>query len=285
MRATRTFFVAMVCAMFCAVLAGCGDDALLVHVGGTMRPVMQHLAKLYEQETGQKIEINNAGSGELLATIEGQKEGDLYVCHDPFLDILMQKKLGVDGWTVAELTPVIAVWKGNPKAITGVADLAKPDVDLFLTDYQRSTLGRMLGTIFGKAGVDLAKLNREKQINTHKSGGHAANMVVTKNADATIVWRAVWHLRRGDLDKVEIPAHVPIDYVDTITSATKKVWPLMPVRVTVATLKCADKPKAAAKFADFLVSERAQKIFEDWGFTMNSERIRKEYAAGVKIQR
>ncbi|MEA2012870.1 MAG: substrate-binding domain-containing protein, partial [Verrucomicrobiota bacterium] len=99
------------------------EKPLICHIGGTMRPVVAKLAKLYEKKTGQRIEINAAGSGELLAYIENQQHGDLYVCHDPFLDILMKKfHMGVDGWLMAELTPVIVVQKGNPKNIKGIMD-------------------------------------------------------------------------------------------------------------------------------------------------------------------
>jgi len=258
-------------------LWGCSDSdrssspkPLRCHVGGTMWPVMQHLAKVYEAETGQAVEINSAGSGELLAYIELQTEGDLYVCHDPFLDILMKKfRMGVDGWVLAELTPVIVVLNGNPKNISGLGDLARPDVEVALTDYKRSTLGRMLKTIFGKAGIDLDKLNKDKKITTNKSGGYVANLVTTGNADAGIVWRAVAHLRLDDLDVVPIPGeHMPTPGVDAVTSATGKNYFLTPVRVTVATLTCAVQPEAAKQFAEFLASDRAVEVLKSFGFTM-----------------
>ena len=43
-----------------------GDERLVCHVGGTMKPVVSRLAELYEQETGQQIEIRHAG--EVIAT-------------------------------------------------------------------------------------------------------------------------------------------------------------------------------------------------------------------------
>ena len=248
--------------------AGCGGEVehekpLVCHVGGTMRPVMQKLAQIYEDATGQKVEINSAGSGELLAHIELQKEGDLYVCHDPFLDILMKKfKMGVDGWVLAELTPVIVVRKGNPKKIKGLQDLTRPDVDLWLTDYKRSSLGRMLKTIFTKAGIDFEKLNRDKKISMHKSGGHVANVVKTGNADAAVVWNAVAHLRLDGLDIV---------------------YSLAPVCVTLATLKCAREPEAAREFAEFVASPESAKVFKDFGFTMR--RAGKKYEDGREIKR
>jgi molybdate transport system substrate-binding protein len=241
---------------------------LVCHVGGTMKPVMQEFATSYELKTGQKVEINSAGSGELLAHIALQKRGDVYVCHDPFIDILMEKyQMGVDGWLVAEITPVIVVAKGNPKKVRSVADLTREDVELILTDYKGSSLGRMLSTIFAKAGIDFEKLNEEKKIHTNRSGGYAANFVMTGNADASMVWNAVAHLRRDKLDIVRIDDYLPEPNVDAVTSATGISYILTPMRVTIATLTCSKQPKQAQKFAEFIASQEAQKVFKDFGFT------------------
>ena len=272
----------------CAV-AGCDDgepskgEPLICHVGGTMRPVMLELAKRYERETGQAVEINSAGSGELLAHIELQSTGDLYVCHDPFLDILMRKvDMGVDGWTVAELTPVIIVAEGNPKNVQGLADLARNDVALALTDFDRSTLGRMLPTIFAKAGINVHALVQRKDVQINKSGGYVANLVVTGNADAALVWNAVARLRADDLDVVRLPdAHLPTPHVDAMTSATGGSYALTPVRVTMATLTCSRQPKAAQAFAEFVASSRAATVFEAFGFTVRP--VVREYHDGEPV--
>ena len=249
---------------------GGGPKPLQCHVGGTMRPVVQHLAKIYKAETGQDVEINSAGSGELLAHIEFQKEGDLYICHDPFLGLLMNKlRMGVDGWVIAELTPVIVVAKGNPKNIASLTDLARPEVEVALTDYEYSTLGHLLETIFGKAGIDFQQLIKDKEITTNRSGAYVANLIATGNADAGMVWRAVAHLRPNSLDVVPIPEkHLPTPGVDAVTSATGKSYFLTPVRVTVATLTCAAQPEAAKRFAEFVTSNRAAEVLRDFGFTM-----------------
>jgi len=276
-------------AAFLAVVAGgCKREdtsprPLVCHVGGTMRPVMLELAKRYEAETGQAVEVNSAGSGELLAHIELQKRGDLYVCHDPFLDLLMKKvRMGVDGWTVAELTPVIVVAKGNPKEVTSLADLARPDVDLALTDFKHSTLGRMLETIFAKADIDVHELVRRKKVAINKSGGYVANLVKTGNADAALVWNAVAYLRRDALDVVTLPAaHLPVPHVDAVTSATGRPYALTPVRVTIATLTCATRPEAAQAFAKFVTSDRAAGVFAEFGFT--TEPVVKEYDDGKPV--
>jgi molybdate transport system substrate-binding protein len=270
------------------VLAGCtkreSPGPLLCHVGGTMRPVFEKLVELYQQETGQKIEINSADSGELLAHIELQGQGDLYVCHDPFLDVIMNRGLAVDGWTLAEISPVIIVPKGNPKNIRGLQDLARADVQLALTDPNASTLGRMLPTIFAKAGMDFNVLMQKKNIIMHRSGSYVANLVQMKSADAALVWGAVAILRAKELDSIPVvPEYLPVPYVDAVTSATGKTYKLAPVRVTICSLKCSRQLKQARAFMEFVVSDRARKLLEEYGFIVSEQLRRQEYLDGKPV--
>lgn len=276
------------CLLVVLVLAGCSPKekagtTLVCHVGGTMRPVFEKLAEVYESETGTKVEINSAGSGELLANIELQAEGDLYISHDPFLDIIMDKELAMNGWTLGKIYPVIIVQKGNPKNIRTLNDLARKDVELALTDYNLSTLGRMLPTIFGKAGISLDKLTKEKNIITHRSGSYVANLVVMKNADAALVWAAVAALRPDTLDSIPITKNLPIPYVDAVTSATGKAYKLTPVRVTICSLKCSKQPKAAENFMTFVTSAQVKEILEEYGFGVPDDLRRQEYKNGQKL--
>ena len=214
-----------------------------------------------------------------MMTIKEQNRGDVYVSHDPFMDILMIKhKLGINAWTVAELVPVIVVQKGNPKNIITLNDLSKPDVRLALTDYQYSTLGRMLPSIFAKVDIDFETLN-EKDIQIHRKGGNVANLVAMKNADAAMVWNAVAFLRKDKVDIIQIPGeHLPTPGIDTITSATGRQYKLTPVRVTVATLKCSKNPAEAEKFARFLASDDVSAIFQKSGYA--STTAIEEYVEG-----
>jgi len=281
----HVILLSMVASLF---VVGCGREKsektpLTVYVGGTMRPVMQELAKQYTDQTGQKIEIDSAGSGELLARIEMGKEGDIYVCHDPFLDILMKRSLGIDGWTVAEIKPVIVVPKGETK-IKSLADAVKPDVQLVITDPVHSTLGWSLPTIFKKAGLNLDEVKKRKNVQIFRKGSHAAHVVETGNADAAIVWNAVAYLQRERLDVVEIsPQYLPTPGIDTATSATPKEYYLAPVRVTVATLGCSDQKPESQEFAEFLASPKAGEVFKRFGFAIGI--ARKEFEKGLPLEK
>ena len=142
----------------------------------------------------------------------------------------------------------------------------------------------MLPTIFKKARMDLAQLNKDKNITVHRSGSYVANLVVMKNADAALVWKAVADLRKKDLDSIQITDSLPVPHVDAITSATKKSYFLTPVRVTICSLKCSDQPKEAEAFMKFIVSKQVRTILEEYGFGVSDKLRRQEYQGGKKSQ-
>jgi len=283
--------------------AGCNSDSgdpkdkpLVFYVGGTMQPAMVEMAKIYEKKTGQKIEIDKGGSGVLLNRIRMDKSADLYICHDPFMDELMEGKkgrLGIDAWTVAQITPVIIVQKGNLHNIEGLGDLMGEKIKVAVTDLKYSTCGHMLPMMFGKAGIKLAVENKKvmlrkgdvaKEIVTYRSGGRTADTIKNKKFDAAIVWNAVAHLRGDAVVVKSIGEHLPkvgMD-VDTVTSATGKVRDIGRIRVTIATLTCSKRPEAARKFAEFVTSEAGRDVFKRFGFTDVGGAV-KEYENGKKL--
>ena len=263
------------------VLPGCNfksrqkapPEPVVCLVGGTMLPAMEELAKLYEQSTGRHVQLETADSGQLLIRIETQKGGDLYVCHDPFLEVLMSRKLGSDGWCMAELSPVIVVAKGNPKKIAGVSDLAGQDISLVLPDYEYSTVGRLLPCIFKKAGVDFDKLKVDNVKKTVRSGSQAANDVGIGRYDAAIVWDAVARLRADTIDLVRIdPRHLPA-VGDVVTDETGRQWTVQgPVKVTIATLAGSQRLEEARAFAEFTCTPAAAEVWRRLGYTPTQPR-------------
>ena len=241
-------------------------EALLVHVGGTMRPAMEKICKLFEQETGTKVEMNYNDSGALMTVIETTGKGDVCVVHDPF-QASMEKKGMVDrSYTVAVVTPVIVVKKGNPKKIGGVRDLTRDDVKVGLTDAVYSTGGHVVDVIFKKAGI--VEAMGKKDVVRARGGGEVANAVKMGTIDAAIVWNAVAFERKADLDAVAIdPLVMPDAKVDAVTSATYGKLDMSCVRVWLMTLKASKQLDAARKLADIAVSDRGRAIFVECGFS------------------
>ncbi|MEW6359830.1 MAG: extracellular solute-binding protein [Planctomycetota bacterium] len=261
--------------LLAALVSGCGKATeekkagkppLLCYVGGTMRVPMEELIQTYEKETGQPVELDYGDSGQCLIKIETTGKGDLYVAHDPFLAALMKKGLGDKGWTVASVTPTIAVPKGNPKGIGGLKDLAKPGMRLALTDEKYSTVGHINPVMFEKTG--LRKEIEANVVTRARTGGEVANAVSLGNVDAAIVWDAVIAVRKDKLDAVAIePQFRPDPKLDAVTSATFGAIDMSYVKVTIATLKCSVQIEAARAFAEFVNSPRGRAVFVKNGFS------------------
>jgi molybdate transport system substrate-binding protein len=255
---------------------------LVCYVGGTMTPVFNELAAAYKEETGAVVDITSADSGELLATIEMQLQGDLYVAHDPFMYRVMERGVGVSAWHTGNLYPVMVVAKGNPKNIGSLPNLMRPDVKVYLTDYSHSTLGNMLPVIFNRAGIDFDRFNESKEILTHRSGSWVANQVIMRSADAALVWQVVAQLRSENLDLVRIDEYLPRPGIDGTTSASGKRYGLMPVKVTVITLSCSKRPHESAEFVDFVRSEAGKEIFRKHHFEVDEHYGTCHYLNGVQ---
>mgnify|MGYP005832601249 CR=1 FL=1 len=256
-----------------ALAGSCGKSKpgapapLLVYVGGTMRPVLDELAQAYEDETGRKVLLDYGDSGANLVKIRTAQRGDLNVCHDPFQGVLLKEGLASEDWTVALLTPAIAVPKGNPKGIRGLEDLAREGLRVGLTDPEYSTLGHICPVLFRKAGGIEDRV--EKNVATRmRMGGQVANAVIQGHLDAAIVWDAVIHVRRDELDAVPIdPRHLPEPGVDAVTSATYGRIDMGQVRVGIQVLACSQDPEGSRAFARFVASARGRAAFAAHGFT------------------
>lgn len=238
---------------------------LLCYVGGTMQPAMAEIAAEFEKQTGHKVLIDSADSGELLVRLQQTGKGDLYVAHDPFLGALVKRGLGDRAWTVARLEPVLVVQKGNPKGIAGFRDLARPGLRVIRTDPQYSTAGHIVTRIAAKANVTSGLASNT--VSHVRSGGHAANAVAMDTADATVVWNVVAGLRRNQLDPLPIePELLPQSGVDAITTATFGGIDMDYVRVTIATLKSSKNLDLARQFAFFAASDAMQAVWQRQGY-------------------
>jgi len=249
-----------------------GDVTLYCYVGGTMLPVMQRLAAVYEEETGVEVLLDKAGSGDNYLKIERTGMGDLNVAHAPYLVPLLGEGLAREGWTVGGLQPALCVQKGNPKNIQGLKDLTREGIRLGITHRKSSTLGHILPVMFRKAGITETI---EASISTEmRSGGDVALALTTGSLDACIVWNAVAALRLKDLDVVPIePEFIPDAIADAVTSATYGLMNPEVVRVFICTLTGSKQPQEAAKFAEFVDSAEGRAIFAEFGFSPSPRAI------------
>lgn len=235
---------------------------LRVGCGTSMRPPVEDLAKLFEKETGAEALRNYGGSGTVLLQIEESKEGDVYICHDPFAYTCEDKKISERWHTVAYLEPALAVPKGNPKKVKGLKDLLRPGLSLGLPDRNYSTRGKILWQIFERSGMaEEMKKRKPYESRTHD----LINQLKLGTVDVAVLW---------DAPVKAMPEFeaIPIEdeyKVDTITSATSgRTYSLKRVRVTVVRLNFSKEPILAAQFAKLCLSDEGREILKKHRFSL-----------------
>lgn len=237
------------------------ETDILVLCGGSMRSALETIIKQYKKVSGEdEIFTTYGGSGELLSQILKTRKGDIFICHDPFMEWSEKHSL-IDTWAaVGYLDVVIVVPKGNPKKIKTLKDLTRPGIRLGIGDQKYSTSGVIVKNIFNKLEYGNAIFSNVK-LETKGHQQRASDMIMG-SLDVTIIWNAVAHLFKDKLDIIPVPKK----YIDTITSATYKVTDLRKIKVTIGILSSAKEKQNVRKFYEFAVTEGIE-VFNRLGFT------------------
>ncbi|MFW6107219.1 MAG: extracellular solute-binding protein [bacterium] len=235
---------------------------LRVGCGASMRPPVEDLSKLFEERYGVEVLRDYGGSGTVLLHIEESKEGDVYICHDPFAYLCEDKGIAEKWHTVAYLHPVLAVQEGNPEGVQGLKDLLRDDLAVGLSHREYSTRGRILWTIFRKHGMAEEMARRDFfEERTHT----LVNQLKLGAVDVATLWDAPARA----MDEIEV---VPIEeeyLVDAVTSPTSgRTYSLEHVKVTVVRLNFSKEPILAAQFARLCLSDEGRAILEKHCFTL-----------------
>jgi molybdate transport system substrate-binding protein len=194
---------------------------------------------------GASATFSYAGSNDLAAQIQQGAPADVFASADQ----ANMKKVTDAGDNIGEpeifATNLleIMVQSGNPKGITGVADLANPDFTVITCD-PAVPCGAYAQQVFTAAGVSVTPKSLEENVKA----------VVTKmtagEGDAGIVY-ATDVLAAGDKAAgVEIPKDINV-----IAS-----YPIV-------TVKQATNQATAQAFIDFVLSAAGQQILAEYGFT------------------
>jgi molybdate transport system substrate-binding protein len=190
------------------------------------------------------VTLNFAASSELVTQIGEGAPADVFAS----ADLSNMTKLTDAGNNASE--PVvfatnlaeIIVGPGNPKGITGVADLANEDLIVVLCAPE-VPCGKYAAQIFENAGVTITPKSLEENVKA------VVTKVILGEADAGIVYKTDVAAAGADAEGLEIPAdfNVVAEY---------------PIAVT----KQAPNAEGAQAFVDFVSSEQGQAILGSYGF-------------------
>lgn len=220
---------------------------LMVHSGAGLSKAMDDMGQAFTKKYGAKVNFNYAGCAQLLSQMEINKQGDVFVggsLND--MDVARQKGFADKYIEVAYHIPAIAVPKGNPAGISGLADLAKPGIRIILGDEQANAIG--------KKGAKILEKNKLKAAVEKNVVARAAtvNEIVTqiglKQGDAGFIFEDNG-FEAKDIEVITIPKEQ--NAID---------------KVPVCVLCFTQKNELAQAFVDFTASEEGKAIFEKHGF-------------------
>jgi molybdate transport system substrate-binding protein len=190
------------------------------------------------------VTLNFAGSGDLVTQITEGAPADVFASADEsnMTKLTDAAANATDPVLFAQNTFEIITEAGNPKNITGLADLADPDL-LVVLCADTVPCGKGAATILTNAAITLTPVSLEEKVKG------VVTKVTAGEADAGIVFVTDVTAAGDAAAGVEIPADV-------------NVISKYPIVVT----KDAPNPEAAQAFVDFVASEQGQKILASYGF-------------------
>jgi molybdate transport system substrate-binding protein len=190
------------------------------------------------------VTFNFAGSGDLVTQINEGAPADVFASAD---DANMTKLTDAGGnagapVVIARNTFEIIVGPGNPKGITGLADLAEPDLIVVLC-ADTVPCGKGAATVLANAGVTVTPKSFEEKVKG------VVTKVTAGEADAGIVFSTDVVAARDAAEGVAIA-----DDVNVISN--------YPIVVT----QNAPNAVAARAFVDFVAAAAGQAILAKYGF-------------------
>jgi len=221
---------------------------LMIFCAASNRAVMEKVVSDYAAEYGRQVDVQYGPSQTLLSQMELSDVGDLYLpADDSFLLMAREKELVAEILPIAKMQGVIAVKKGNPKAILDFEDLLRDEIRLVQADPDAAAIGKVVRKVLQQSDTWESLKSATTVFRT--TVNEAANDVVVGGADAAIVYDAVLHTY-PDLEFVEIDELIP-----TLS------------QISVGVIRSTKQPADALHFARFLsAADRGLKRYAEYGF-------------------
>jgi molybdenum ABC transporter molybdate-binding protein len=220
----------------------------LIYCAAGLKGPMDAVVQNYKEKYGVSFNPQYGGSQTLLANIEISCRGDLYIPGDEsFLDLAQAKGLLAETIPLASMKPVLAVAQGNPKKITSLADLLRPEVRFSQANPDATAVGKLVRQALRKSGHWEALANRA--IVSQLTVNDVATSIRVGTVDAGFVFDATVHQVPG----LEV---VPLPQLEGLSA-----------RVSAGVLKNCTRPTAALRFARYLAArDRGLIEFQRQGF-------------------
>jgi molybdate transport system substrate-binding protein len=238
-------------------LAGCGGSeagspapsgsgstvtgTITVFAAASLTESFTTIGKQFETaRPGTKVTLNFAGSSGLATQINEGAPADVFASASP-KNMTAVTDAGTPV-TFVKNQLVIAVAKGNPKGITGLAGLTAPGLKVALC-AEAVPCGAAAKTAVEASGVKITPVTLEQDVKA------ALSKVKLGEVDAALAYRTDAKASAADVDAVEFPE----------SAKAINNYP-------IAVLKGAKNPAGAQAFIDYVLSADGAKVLTEAGF-------------------
>lgn len=246
------------------------QEALLVYAGAASKPATEEIARLYERQTGNRVDLVFGGSGFVLSQMKLAQAGDIYFPgSSDFMEVAKRQGLVFpDSERIAVyLVPAINVWRGNPRNIRSLEDLLQPGLRVVIADPENVCVGAYAVEIIERNFTPDEKTRfRQNLVNYTESCEKTATAISLKMADAAIGWRVFEHWDPSRIETIPLPPErIPrIGYI--------------PIAISVFT----QNRRAAEAFINFVTGEPGRAVFSKFHYFTTPEEAARAIYGGAE---
>lgn len=223
---------------------GAFSGTLTVFAAASLTETFGTLAREFEAAyPGARVKLSFGASSALALQIEQGAPADVFASASPKnMAQVITAKAATTSRIFARNSMQLAVPPGNPAAVTGVADLARPGVKVALCQSQ-VPCGVTAQQVLDKAGIKVTPVTLERDVKS------ALIKVEIGEVDAAVVYRTDVRSAGEKVRGIEIPAE--------LNASTE--YP-------IAVLNATGNPSAAQAFTDYVLSGAGQAELAAVGF-------------------
>lgn len=225
--------------------SGDEDTTLTVFAAASLTAAFEEIATEFEStHAGVQVDLNFAGSSDLVAQIEEGAPADVFASADQatMARLTAAGLAGTPPRIFASNTLQIVVPAGNPAGVQSFADLAADGLNLVVCAPE-VPCGAATERVAATAGVELSPVSEEQSVTD------VLAKVATGEADAGVVYVTDVLAAGEDVEGIDFPES---------SSAVN--------RYPVATVAGSGSPDLARALVDLVLDETGQSILRDAGF-------------------
>jgi molybdate transport system substrate-binding protein len=233
-------------------IAGCGapqadetgGETLTVYAAASLTDVFERLgAQFREEHPGIDLSIGyGSSSGSARAIVEGAPIDVFASADEVQMQVVTDAGFAPDPVVFTANVLTIAVPKGNPGGVSGLADFARDDLALAVCAPE-VPCGAAAERLFELAGVTAAPDTYEEDVRS------ALNKVELGEVDAALVYATDVRTLPQSVEGIDVPE------AEQVVN-----------RYPIAVLSGARDPEAAQAFVDLVLSEDGRRALADFGF-------------------